>query len=99
MTPILVRSYAGSSFVAGQAFQQDAANMAVGGYYPINQTYVPGGESHSTGLFILGILGLLLLIVPGLLILLVWAVHTSQEPGMLTVTYQQTGNFAPAPAQ
>jgi hypothetical protein len=91
MTPILAYNYRDTA-----EFQAAAVQMAQGGYYPISQPYTAGTKSHSAGLFILGLIGLLFFIVPGILILLVWAVVTTSPPGMLTVTYQLTGIAAPA---
>jgi hypothetical protein len=92
MTPILVYTYANAA-----EFQAGAAHMARGGYYPINQSYKPGATSHNPLLLILGIIGLLFFILPGVILLIIWAAYTTTGPAILTVTYQQTGNFAPAP--
>jgi len=81
MTPILAYNYRDTA-----EFQAAAVQMAQGGDYPISQPYTAGTKSHSAGLFILGLIGLLFFIVPGILILLVWAVVTTSHPGMLTVT-------------
>jgi hypothetical protein len=92
MTPILVYTYANAA-----EFQAGAAHMARGGYYPINQSYKPGATSHNPLLLILGIIGLLFFIIPGVILLIIWAAYTTTGPAILTVTYQLTGNFAPAP--
>lgn len=69
MTPILIYNYRDTA-----EFQAAAVQMAQGGYYPISQSYTAGTKSHSTGLFIFGLIDLLFFIVPGILILLVFVI-------------------------
>ena len=79
---VQVRTYTGKS--AQHSFQLDAARMSQAGWFPIAQTWVEG--DRSTGLLIVGVIGLLFVLVPGILILIGWAVY--RGPGSLTVTYQ-----------
>jgi hypothetical protein len=72
------------TYVTQQQYQIDAAQMAQAGWFPIAQTQVEG--DRSAALLILGIIGLLFLLVPGILILILWAVK--RGPSKLTVTYQ-----------
>lgn len=79
---IEVRTYSGSN--AQGYFQQDAAQMSAAGWFPIAQAVVEGRRSGF--ILILGIIGLLFFIVPGLVFLVIWAVY--HGPSSLTVTYQ-----------
>ena len=82
MGSVVVRHYGGGN--AQQAFQLDATQMSAAGWFPITQSWIEG--QRSAALLILGIIGLLFFIIPGLIILVIWAAY--RGAGSLTVTYQ-----------
>jgi len=85
---VQVRTYTGKT--AQHSFQLDAARMSQAGWLPIAQTWVEG--DRSTLLLVVGVIGLLFGVVPGILILIGWAVY--RGPGSLTVTYQYRSSAA-----
>ena len=84
--PIMVRAYQGKQADAIALFQQDAAHMAQGGYYPVAQSYAPG--SWGAGAYILGLLAILLF---GLGLLILGYMIIVKPAGTMTVTYQLRG--------
>lgn len=79
---VQVRTYAGKD--AQRQYQIDAAQMSQANWFPVAQTWVEG--PRRTLLLVLGILGLLFILLPGILFLIAWLVY--RRPGSLTVTYQ-----------
>lgn len=73
-------------------FQIDGAQMARAGWFPVAQTWVEG--ERTTWILLAGILGLFLLILPGVAAIIYWAIY--RGPGMLTVTYQYFGQSGSA---
>ena len=66
--------------------------MARSGWFPVAQTWVEG--ERTTWILTAGILGLFLLILPGVAAIIYWAIY--RGPGLLTVTYQYLGTTEPA---
>ena len=82
--PTAVIRYRGRYERATQSFQRDAANLATLGYYPTNQSWVPG--EWRTWQYLLALL--LCIVVVGVGIFLYMLVV--RPPGTLAVTYSST---------
>lgn len=81
--PILVRTYkAKNQNAAAAAFQADAQQLALRGYFPVSQSWAQG--SWGCGAFIVAVLLFLLLV--GILIFVYMLLV--KPDGTLTVTYQ-----------
>jgi hypothetical protein len=79
--PIIVQIYRGSQESATVAFQTDASNMAKLGYYPISQSWAPGG--YGCGSFIVALL--LCIVLIGIIVFVYMLIV--KPPGTLSVTY------------
>lgn len=78
----VVRAYTGKENRALELFRADAAKLAKDGYFPINQTYVPG--SWGCGAFVIALL--LCIVLIGVLVFIYMLIV--KPDGTLTVTYQ-----------
>lgn len=79
---IVVKSYTGDQTTATALFQADAKRMAVDGYYPTSQTWVPG--QYGCGAFLFALL--LCFVLIGILVFIYMLIV--KPPGTLTVTYE-----------
>jgi hypothetical protein len=83
--PVFVRTYVGRYDTTSAAYQADANHMAVGGYYPVAQSYEPGNWSGAMVIVAL----LLCLVAIGFFIL--GYMFIVRPDGALVVTYQYRG--------
>ena len=79
---ILIKTYKGNQQQAMEAFQTDASKMAVQGYFPVSQTWVPG--SYGCGAFLIALL--LCFIIIGVLVFIYMLIV--KPAGTLSVTYE-----------
>jgi hypothetical protein len=82
---IVVRRYSGNQINAYAAFQDDAAEMAQEGWYPVGQQYIAG--SWGTRAFLIAVL--LCVVLVGILIFIYMLLV--KPTGVLVVTYQSRG--------
>jgi Uncharacterised protein family UPF0547 len=80
--PVIVKTYKGSQTNATAAYQADAAFMAAKGYFPVSQSWAPGG--YGCGAFLVAVL--LCFIIIGFFVLLY--ILMAKPDGTLTVTYE-----------